>query len=377
MNSMQMSLVPPMRTRAALLVMALSVLSMPVMAQGRSASRVESVIVTAPSVRVRTAPSISSLSIDEYARGSVFATAPAEYQYKDWLGVMLDGRVVFIPRDAIATRSAATPAPVMESAMVRQAGTPLPAAPVVAAPVTPVPTMSAARPEPRVSAPVPAPARTEAAPPAAPPATTPVMVAVTPEPRPALPAPERAAAPTPQRPAEIGSGAPVASGVTAAEQKTDQPAFNARRAGIDVTVGLLASVTPIQTAGIPTAAHVSGNTYLGASYHGLGAYIAPEYGQGGGYRSTMLVGGLSLNLINLHMLRVTALGGYGNYSETTMPTDSTTAPVTRKLNIASAGGMVSIPFIGPVRLAYRGQYNMGTYLGVSTKMTRHSVGLVF
>jgi hypothetical protein len=206
------------------------------------------------------------------------------------------------------------------------------------------------------------------------------MVARAPEPRAPEPAPQRAAEPALQRAPDAATqiAAPVAARPEMpAEKKADPPAFNARRAGVDVTVGMLASVTPIETAGLPTAAHVDGHSFIGASYHGLGAFVAPEYGQGGGYRSTLFVGGLSLNLISLHALRVTALGGYGQYSETTMPSDSTTAPVTRSLNVTSVGGMVSIPFIGPLRLAYRGQYIMGQYLGATTQMRRHSVGFIF
>jgi hypothetical protein len=182
---------------------------------------------------------------------------------------------------------------------------------------------------------------------------------------------EQPAAPAPAVAAAANAPAP-------AEKKADQPTFNARRAGLDVTVGLLGSFTPIKaTTGLTPSAHIAGLSFLGVRYHGIGLYGAPEYGQGGGYRSTMLGGGLSLDLIRLNMLRVSALGGYTTYTETTMPTDSTVVPVTAKLQGPSVGGMVSIPFIGPLRLAYRGQYVMAQVAGLPVHMTRHSVGLVF
>jgi len=60
-----------------------------------------------------------------------------------------------------------------------------------------------------------------------------------------------------------------------------------------------------------------------------------------------------------------------------LATDSTVAPVTSSLQGTSVGGMASIPFIGPLRLGYRGQYFMTKESGVTAQMTRHYVGLVF
>ena len=83
--------------------------------------------------------------------------------------------------------------------------------------------------------------------------------------------------------------------MTASEKKADQPNFNARRSGLDLTLGVLGSYTPIKsTSGLTPTAHVSGLSFVGIRYHFLGLYGAPEYGQGGGYRSTMLGDGLSL-----------------------------------------------------------------------------------
>ena len=147
--------------------------------------------------------------------------------------------------------------------------------------------------------------------------------------------------------------------------------------GFGVTVGAFGSVTPIKTAGIPTAAHIAGLSFIGVRYRMLGLYGAPEFGQGGGYRSTMMGGGASLDLLRLPMLHLTALGGLATYSETTSPADTTVAPVTSTLKGTSVGGMASIPLFGPLRLGYRGQYFMVKDAGVSTHMIRHYVGLVF
>jgi hypothetical protein len=357
---MPMPLAALPRIRCALLVAALLAAPALASAQRRSApaSRVEAVVVTVPAIRVRTAPSFTSLSIDDFTQGTVFPLAPEEYQSSDWYGVMIDGRIAYLPRNAAAPRargSRAVIAEPVEMATVTQAGAPVAAEPAPAVEREPAPVASRPAPAEPAATRQPAPVTTQAA--AAPAAT---------------PAPERVA----EQPAPHPAAA--APSATPAEKKADQPNFNARRAGLDLTLGLLGSVTPIKsTTGLTPSAHISGLSFLGVRYRGVGVYGAPEYGQGGGYRSTMFGGGVSLDLISLHLLRVSALGGYTMYTETTMPTDSTVAPVTAKLQGPSVGGMVSIPFIGPMRLAYRGQYVMAQVAGVPQRMTRHSVGLVF
>jgi hypothetical protein len=353
-------------SRGALLVAALLAAPALVLAQGRTgpASRVEAVVVTIPAVRVRTAPTGTSLTIDEFTQGTVFPLAPDEYQSKDWFGVMLDGRVAFLPRNAATPRVRGSRAviaePPPEVAAVTQAGAP---APAPAATPAAMATRQAPMPEP-APAYSPAPAAAVAAPA---PATAP---ALTPAP---APAPERVA----ERPAATVAP-PTAPSPATPEPKADQPAFSARRAGLDLTVGLLGSVTPIKsTNGLTPSAHIAGVSFLGVKYRAIGLYGAPEYGQGGGYRSTMLGGGLSLDLISFHALRITALGGYTTYSETPVVTDPAAVPVTRTLQGPSAGGMVSIPFFGPLRLAYRGQYVMAQEAGIPARMTRHYAGLVF
>jgi hypothetical protein len=371
---MPMPVAVPSSVRCALLAAALLAVPTLTSAQGRAnaGSRVESVVVTAPSVRVRTAPSISSLSIDEFREGSVFPVASEEYQSKDWLGIVLDGRVAYLPRYAVAARlRPASVAPANETRMVAQAGAPAPVQP--AQTPAPAPVIVATRPMPVETA----------APPAAAPAPVPVAVAPV-RSSPIVPpvvaerAPERAPEPVAERVAvtEPARKAEPAA-VPAAEPKKEQPPFSVRRTGMNLTIGVLGSVTPIKTNGLTPTAHVAGVSFFGAQYRFLGAYVAPEYGQGGGYRSTMLGAGLSLDLLRLHMLRVTALGGIANYSETSMPADTTSIPVTRSLKGTSVGGMVSIPFFGPLRLAYRGQYVMAHDTGIPVQMTRHSVGLVF
>ena len=366
---MPMSLAAFSRTRYALLAAALVAAPALASAQRRApASRVEAVVVTAPAARVRTAPSPTSLSIDDFAQGTVFPLAGEDYQSNDWYGVMVDGRIGYLPRNAAAPRargSRAVIAEPVEAAPVTQAGAPIAAAPIAAAP-SPAPAVEREQPPAVTQQPAVERVATQ-------PAAAPAPMAPTPAP---APAPERVAEqPATQPPA----AAPVTKQAAPAEKKADQPAFNARRAGVDVTFGVLGSFTPIKSPDglTPPSGHVAGLTFLGVRFHGIGLYGAPEYGQGGGYRSTMVGGGVSLDLINVHPLRISALGGYTTYAETTMPTDTTVAPVTAKLQGPSVGGMVSIPFIGPLRLAYRGQYVMAQVAGVPTRMTRHSVGLVF
>jgi hypothetical protein len=386
---MSMFTAVPSRMRPALfalLVTAAPSLGLAQAGNGRSAT----VVVTVPSVRVRTAPSPSSLSIDEFREGSVFAVADDDYQTKDWTAILLDGRVAFVPRLAVATRSrqpAAAPAP--EPQMVMQAGAPAAALPPVSAPAPTFAPAFAAAPR---SAPATQPAPVERVAVNGPARTAP---AVTPAPAPAAAAPVAAApvaAPVAAAPVVLAAAAPVAAAAVAtaaptaavpaapapAERKADQPQFSARRAGVDVTVGLLGSVTPIKTNGLTPTAHIAGVTFLGAGYRSIGIYFAPEYGQGGGYRSTMMGGGLSISLLSLNMLHVTALGGYMKYSQVAMPDSTILVPQSdRSLQGPSVGGMASIPFIGPMRLAYRGQYVMARDAGVQVKMIRHSVGLVF
>jgi hypothetical protein len=129
--------------------------------------------------------------------------------------------------------------------------------------------------------------------------------------------------------------------------------------------------------GLPRAVHVAGTSFIGIRYRMLGLYAAPEMGQGGGFKSTTLDGGASLDLLHLNMLRITALGGYLRHSETTVPEDSTVVPVTRSLDGYTVGGMASIPFFGPLRLAYRGQYDTVTDAGIPIHRVKHSIGIIY
>ena len=150
--------------------------------------------------------------------------------------------------------------------------------------------------------------------------------------------------------------------------------MRAQHGNVSGTFGFLGSVTPIKVAGVEPTAHIAGASFINLKYRGWGIYGAPELGQGGGYKSTLWGGGLSLDLIDLHLLHVTALGGYAQYSETP---DSATPPTTQTLSGYSVGGLASLPIAGPLRLAYRGQYVTATVLGTQVHMTRHSFGLVF
>ena len=377
------------RFQPASLAAALLLAAVPVLAQGRSDSgnRVESVVVTAPAVRVRTAPSMTSLSIDEFREGSVFPLAADQYQSQDWLGIIVDGRVAFVPRYAVVPRPvAARRAPAVETAAVSLAGAPsgMTSAPVAPAPVSPAPVMPVT-----TSASV----RPPAAPPVviarAPERTAPVKSAnvaptVAPAPLP-TPAPPSAPAlqPKPTPPARLEASDRVATQEPArtttptAEPTPARPALVARRVGVRMTLGVLGSVTPVETSGLKPTAHVSGLSFVGVRYRRLGVYVAPEMGQGGGYRSRMLGGGASLDLLDLRMLRLSVLGGYTNYSQTPTAVDSTSTPVTMSVNGTSVGGLASIPLVGPLRLAYRGQYVTVREQGVTANMVRHSVGLLF
>ena len=336
----------------------------------------ESVVVTASSIRVRTAPWMSSLSIEEFREGSVFALASEEYQSKDWLGIVLDGRVAFVPRYAVALKQPPVPrAAVIETEAVHLAG--------ALAPVVPVPTSTTTAPAATRTATAPAPTRTTPAP-SVTVATRPAPVepiaapTVAPTPVPVSAAPPRPAAPAPPVVTErVAAKEPVRASEAPAASIPERPTLSAQRAGVNLTIGVLGSFTPIKPSGLTPMAHVAGLSFIGARYRSLGAYLAPEFGEGGGYRSTMLGGGLSFDLVSLRMLRLTAMGGYTTYSETPTAADTASAPVTRSLQGTSVGGMVSIPFLGPLRLAYRGQYVMAQAAGVPVQMTRHSVGLVF
>jgi hypothetical protein len=374
---MLMSPAVPSRVRCALLVAALVAAPALLSAQARAGvtRRVELVMVTAPSVRVRTAPSGSSLSIEDVGKGTVFHVAADDYQTKDWIGVVLDGRIAFVPRDAVAPRAYGARTSLVEEAPVTQAGSPTPSAPApmtASAPAQAVasqPLPAEPAPRPAVSqapAPVEAPRVASAMPRVEPTATQMVVNAPT-------GAPDRQPEPAPAvKPARADSAA-----APARDRENQSSRFRVPRPSFGLTVGAFGSFTPIKTAGVPTAAHVAGLSFIGMRFGMLGIYGAPEFGQGGGYKSTMIGGGGALHLLRLHPLHVTLLGGVANYSETTIPTDSTVAPVTRSLQGTSVGGMVSIPFIGPLRLGYRGQYFMTKNAGVAAQMTRHYAGLVF
>jgi hypothetical protein len=362
---MPLPAIPTSRLRCALLTAALFIAPPQVSAQARADAgpRGELVVITAASVRVRTAPSIGSLSIDEFAQGSTFRLAGEEYQSADWHAVIVDGRIGYVPRFATALRARAATATTASAAPatqnVMQAGTPTPAptrAPVAIAPA-PATRLAAA----------PVPARSQ------------VQIPVQPQVARSTPPAEPVIA---ERAPEVAP--PIASSATAeraqpaaAEPAAEAPVFKPRRTGLNLTAGVLGSATLIETSGLPRAVHVSGASFIGVRFKMLGLYAAPDMGQGGGFRSTSLDGGASLDLIGLHLLRVTALGGYLRYSETTMPEDSTVVPVTRSLEGYTMGGMVSIPFVGPLRLAYRGQYDTVRDAGIPVHRVKHSIGFLF
>jgi len=196
---------------------------------------------------------------------------------------------------------------------------------------------------------------------------------------PSAPAPQPKPAPPALADASnrVAAQEPARTTTPVTEPTPVRPALTARRAGVRLTLGVLGSVTPVETSGLAPTAHVSGLSFVGMRYRRLGVYLAPEMGQGGGYRSRMLGGGASLDLLDLRMLRLSVLAGYTNYSQTPTVTDSATTPITMSVNGTSLGGLASIPLVGPLRLAYRGQYVTVREQGVTANMVRHSVGFLF
>lgn len=373
---MPMSVAVSSRMRCALLLAAL-VAPAAALAQGRADARGEQVVVTTAAVRIRTAPSMISLSTDEYGAGTQFRLAPEDYQSKDWFAIEYDGRVLYVPRNAAVLKSRAG---MRVAPSVMQAGEPtaMPAPMASAAPtMEPAPQMRAPQPArvamrepaPERAAPVTQPRPEPTAAPAAAERVAAAEPARKPEPTPSV-APAAAAAPAPA--ATVATAAPASA--PAPEHKPEAPPMRAQHGNVSGTLGFLGSVTPIKVAGLQPTAHIAGASFINLKYRGWGIYGAPELGQGGGYKSTLWGGGLSRDLLNLHLLHATALGGYAQYSETP---DGATPSATQTMSGYSVGGLVSLPIAGPLRLAYRGQYVTATVLGTQVHMTRHSFGLVF
>lgn len=364
---MPMSVALTSRIGRALLAAAL-VVPATALAQGRADARTEQIVVTTTAVRIRTAPSIISLSTDEYGAGTQFRLAPEDYQSKDWFAIEYDGRVLYVPRYAAVMKSRAS----MHAAapVVMQAGEPTAtpsSAPATRAPQRTATQAASRQPAPEPAAPV-AQSRQE---PVAAPAVAQRVAATEPSRKPE-PAPSAAPAVAAAPAASVATNAPASA--PAPERKPEPPAMRAQNGGISGTLGFLGSVTPIRVAGVAPTAHVAGASFINLKYRGWGIYGAPEIGQGGGYKSTLWGGGLSRDLLDIHLLHATVLGGYAQYSETP---DGVTPSTTQTMSGYSVGGLVSLPVAGPLRLAYRGQYVTATVLGTQVHMTRHSVGLLF
>jgi hypothetical protein len=142
-------------------------------------------------------------------------------------------------------------------------------------------------------------------------------------------------------------------------------------------VALLGSVAPytVTTTGAKVL-HVSGNALVTLNLFGWGLYAAPEYGSGAGHRSTMLGGGILRQILRTGPVRVAALAGATLYSE--VPEGPYAASfVTRTIRAGSVGGIVSLPFVGPARIGYRGQYLRGLGADSDFHKIRHAVGLFF
>jgi hypothetical protein len=321
---------------------------------------------------------MQSLSVDEVGQGTVFLLAPNEYHSTDWLGITLEGRVAFVPRYAVALKpQPAPPTAATEPVMVAQSGPPASVAPAPTHTTAPAPVTVPTRPGP-----------VEPAPALAPPTLIPVPRTVVPAA--AEPAPRTISRPRDDRAAErpveriqervpdrTAAREPARTLEHSPERTSEPPVVSARRVGMDLTVGALGSVSRDPANGSTPPLHVAALSFIGAQHRGWGIYLAPEFGNGGGYRSTMLGGGLSRDLLSAHLLRVTALVGYTTYTQTPTAIAGASAPPGQSIRGPSLGGMASIPLLGPVRLAYRGQYVMGQLNGAAVHITRYSAGLLF
>jgi hypothetical protein len=255
---------------------------------------------------------------------------------------------------------------------------------------TPAPVTLQAQPQPARDVRAPATHDVPVAVPAGPPAAPPVAA------QPPRSAPTPIAAPPARSVATVDSAPrrvpaqettarePVREPPRAAEQTPrQQPADEASHQTFRVPripflgVALLGSVRPYSVSGSGTRVlHVSGDPLVTISAAGWGLYFAPEMGSGAGHRSTMLGGGVMRQIIDLRFLRITALAGATTYSEE--PDGLYAASFTsRSLKAGSVGGLASLSFIGPTRLAYRFQFIRGLADQADFHQRRHAVGLLF
>lgn len=366
-------------------------------AQGRPRTRrvepvqVDSVIVTAPGVRIRSGPAADALSIETLPEGIALPLAAVGGVPRDWVAVTLDDRVAFLPRYAVVIRerriAAVGPSETEAAPRAAPAERVADAAPVPAPAVAPAVQAHAAAQPVVAAAPAAASRPAIASQPGTAVATRPAVAsqpATAVATRPAVVAqpaavPRAAVAARPTTPAPPAAAPPpaIATQSATAPQPSELPAPRTAGPPLGLNVGLLASVTRLDQAGTTPARHVLGLPFLGVTYGGWGLYGASEFGNDGLYRTTAFGGGLSRDLLDLHMLRVTALGGYTAYTATPATINPTSPPTTASLRGASVGGMASVPLLGPVRLAYRGQYITGQSNGATVHLVRNGFGLLF
>jgi hypothetical protein len=372
------------RLRSLLVISALSALPMAAGAQrpaapGDPLASQDSVVII-ESVRVRTAPSPSSLSIDQVAPGTTLAIEAGSALGGPWIAVRYDERTAFVPREYVSIRMAPHgSAPVATTTPPAPPATSQPARVAVAV-------VDAGRPAPVKEAPAPvreapapvreAPAPVREAP--APVREAPVSVREAPTALKDTPASVRQAG-TPTQTAARQPAVETPAPAQPAPQASAQDPSRFRRPALPgmVSVALLGSVTSYTvTASTSRVLHVSGHTLLTLHAFGWGVYAAPEFGAGAGHRSTMLGGGIMRDLLRVGPVHASALAGMTTYSE---EPDGYYASsfVSRSIRAASGGALVSLPLIGPARLAYRVQYLRG--LGDQSTFTqlRHAAGLQF
>jgi hypothetical protein len=340
-------------------------------------------VVVVEAVRVRTAPSPSSLSIDQVPSGTALAIEAGSALGGPWIAVRFDERTAFVPREYVtmklAPRAAVTAA--TPPAPPPQSPTPMPTRVAMTVTDTPTPPALAQRGREPVQD-RPAPVR-----------ETPATIKETPAPvrqagevrqvgREASPEPRVSLAPASPTPAATRETA-RAEGALPAPQPAPKDVANdpsrTRRPALPglVSISLLGSVAPytVTTTGAKVL-HVSGHTLVSVSAFGWGVYAAPEYGSGAGHRSTMLGGGLLRQILRSGPVHVSALAGVTLYTE--VPDgDYAASFVSRSIRASSVGGLITLPFVGPARIAYRGQYLRGLGADSDFHKIRHAVGLAF
>jgi hypothetical protein len=190
------------------------------------------------------------------------------------------------------------------------------------------------------------------------PAPVPASPASAPAPVAAPPASAPAPAPAPSAPPQVPSMVPPS---TVPPRSTDDPRLR---------LGLLGSYTPAD-GGSVEATHVSVTALV--LYGGrLGAYLAPEFGQGAGYDSQMLGAGAYLRLIARGGITLRVAGGGTTYSSKDEAADDADT-----FQAMSFGGIAELRLAGALRLTARAQQVIGVGDADGVRFKRYAFGVTF